>query len=316
MLLITDALDACRPLLDEPSAWEPFAEALVDADARRSWDAFGAAGDAWVGRSGARPAPGRERLVVVLADAPRSQFDHMNELLAAGEPLPDGFACVALAGSRFHGQRGRAWTALRGNLHLSLHLTLDLDAARHAVGLTVLPAVATARAIERLTDGRLTPRLKWVNDVWLDGRKVGGVLTATQVHAGRLRHAVLGIGVNVAQVPDLPASPRAAPATALASHDAEVSGMAADGWARLLPLVLDEIERARATLVADAGAALLADYRARAAFLGRQVTIWPVDDGAAGVPSARGRVLALNDDLSLVLEGHPAPVHSGRMTLD
>jgi BirA family transcriptional regulator, biotin operon repressor / biotin---[acetyl-CoA-carboxylase] ligase len=241
----------------------------------------------------------------------------MNELLATGGRLPDGFACVALAGSRFRGQRGRPWTALPGNLHLSLHLALDADAARHQVGLTVLPAVATARAIERLSEGRLVPRLKWVNDVWLDGHKVAGVLTAGQVHRGRLRHAVLGIGANVARAPDLPPSPRAAPATSLAAHEPSLGGPG--GWARLLPLVLDEVDRGRVALLADAGADLLDAYRSRAAFLGRLATIWPVEeaiDGTADEPLVRGRVLALNDDLSLVIEGHPRPVHTGRMTLD
>jgi len=198
-------------------------------------------------------------------------------------------------------------------------LALDLDAAEHQVGLTVLPAVATARAIAAASGGRVRPGTKWVNDLMLDGRKVAGVLTATQVHGGRLRHAVIGIGVNVAQAPELPPAPRVPRPGSLADADAAFAGD--DAWAMLLPPLLDELDRGRAQLVAGGAAALLAEYRARATFLGRGVTIWPVDEvpgqGDADVrPLARGVVRALRDDLSLELEGVDAPVRHGRMTLD
>jgi BirA family biotin operon repressor/biotin-[acetyl-CoA-carboxylase] ligase len=241
----------------------------------------------------------------------------MNEVLAAGGTLPDGLACLALTGSRFQGQRGRAWTALRGNLHLSVHFSLDLDAADHQAGLTVLPAVATARAIEVASDGRVRPGAKWVNDLTLAGRKVAGVLTATQLHGGRLRHAVLGIGVNVARAPELPPTPRVTRPGSLADADAAFAGD--DAWARLLPLLLTELERGRALLAAGEGGALLDAYRARATFLGRAVTIWPVDEGVESGdvrPLAYGVVHALRDDLALELEGVDAPVRHGRMTLD
>jgi biotin-[acetyl-CoA-carboxylase] ligase BirA-like protein len=254
--------------------------------------------------------------LLVLDDAPRSQFDGLVERLAAGDDLPDGLACVALAGSRFRGQRGRPWAALRGNLHLSVVLALDLDAAAHQVGLTLLPAVATARAIEAVSEGRLRPGLKWVNDLLLDDRKVGGVLASTQLQGGRVRHAVFGIGVNVARAPDLAPAPRVAAAGCLAPLDPAFAGAAA--WAPLLLALLREIERARRTLVDGDGAALFAAYRDRAAFLGRSVTIWPVDEvpGTDPVPLARGRVLELLPDLGLRLEGRAEPVRVGRMTID
>ena len=185
------------------------------------------------------------------------------------------------------------------------------------MGLTLLPAVATARAIEAVSGGRLRPGLKWVNDLLLAGRKVAGVLTATQLQGDRVRHAVVGIGVNVARAPDLPASPRAAPAGSLAALDAAFVGEVA--WGTLLLALLAELDRGRRALEAGDGAALFDAYRERAAFLGRNVTIWPVDEGEdpdAVAPLARGRVLRLLPDLSLVLEGRAAPVHAGRMAID
>jgi biotin-[acetyl-CoA-carboxylase] ligase BirA-like protein len=332
MRILTDAPDAARALLARGAYWRRADGDGVDAEARALWADLGAGGAPWFADGGPPVADGvapvaaaasavegvaDDRWLVIVDDAPRSQFDHLNERLSAGHDLPDGLACVALAGSRFRGQRGRPWTALRGNLHLSVHLALDLDAAAAQVGLTLLPAVATARAVESVSDGRLRPGLKWINDLLLAQRKVAGVLTSTQLQGGRIRHAVFGIGVNVARAPELPPSPRAAAAGSLAALDALFAGEAA--WARLLPALLAELERGRRALVAGDGAALFDAYRERAAFLGRDVTIWPVDEGEvpdAVAPLARGRVLRLLPDLSLELEGRAAPVRVGRMTID
>jgi BirA family transcriptional regulator, biotin operon repressor / biotin---[acetyl-CoA-carboxylase] ligase len=312
MRLLTDTPHTARSLLAEGHAWRPGAG---DAEGADLWATFGAGTEPWSGPG--RPAGGDGGWCLVLDEAPRSQFDLIGERLAVGAQLPDGLACVALAGSRFHGQRGRAWAALRGNLHLSVHFAVDLDAAACQVGLTLLPAVATARAIEAVTDGRLRPGLKWVNDLLCDDRKVAGVLSSTQLQGERVRHVVCGIGVNVAQAPALPPSPRAAPPGHLAPLDPAFAGP--DAWAVLLVALLRELERGRRALAAGEGATLFAAYRERAAFLGRRVAIWPVDEGpdpAATRPLAVGRVLDLNPDLSLVLEGVTAPIHAGRMTLD
>ncbi|MFO7546016.1 MAG: biotin--[acetyl-CoA-carboxylase] ligase [Trueperaceae bacterium] len=315
MRLLTDDAAATGPLLapgTEP-AWTT--TDLLPAIERDVWRVFG--GGAKVAHATVPSGTfGVVGPLIVIEHAESSQFDRMHEILAAGGDLPDGLACVALAGARFRGQRGRAWAALRGNLHVSVHFALDLDAATAQTGLAVLPAVATAMAIEEVSDGRVLPATKWVNDLLVEGHKVAGVLTTTQLQAGRVRHAVIGIGVNVAVTPPLPAEKRAAPAGCLGNTDARFA--AEDAWAMLLPALLRALERGRADLVGGHGDELFEAYRARAAFLGKHVTIWPVEEHAFGVgaPIARGRVQDLLPDLSLVLEGNAEPVRMGRMTID
>ncbi len=309
MPILTDAPDDARPLVPAGAAWRSAASGLPD-ELAAAWALLGSARPAWWAPDGA------DRIVVVVDEAPRSQFDALNEHLAAGRDVPAGLAGVACTGSRFHGQRGRPWAALRGNLHVSVHLPLDVDAAAAQAGLAALPAVAIARAIERATDGRVVPRLKWVNDVLVDDRKIAGVLVATQLQAGRARHAVVGVGANAAWAPEIAPSPRAAPPTSLADVDPHGFGAREPhAWTALLPPLLDELERGRALLQAGDGAALVDAYRERAAFLGRVVSIWPVDEGATG-PLVRGRVAALLPDLSLRFEGRSEPVRAGRMTID
>ncbi len=310
MPILTDAPDDARPLLPVDAAWRAAAASGLPAELAAAWADLGSERPMWW-------APdGTERIVVVVHEAPRSQFDALNERLGAGRFVPAGVVCVACTGSRFHGQRGRPWAALRGNLHVSVHLPLDVDAAAAQAGLAALPAVAIARAIERATDGRIAPRLKWVNDVLVGDRKIAGVLVATQLQGGRVRHAVVGVGANAAWAPELAPSPRAALPTSLADVDpVRFGARAPHAWTALVPPLLEELERGRALLQAGDGAALVDAYRERAAFLGRAVTLWPVDEDAPG-PLVRGRVEALLPDLALRLEGHAEPIRSGRMTID
>jgi BirA family biotin operon repressor/biotin-[acetyl-CoA-carboxylase] ligase len=61
-------------------------------------------------------------------------------------------------------------------------------------GLTLATAVSVASAIEATG---LRPQLKWPNDVLVDHRKVGGILTEAVFSHGRIDFAVVGIGINV-----------------------------------------------------------------------------------------------------------------------
>src|SRR5690606_3564357 len=80
-------------------------------------------------------------------------------------------------------------------------------------GLVMLPAVAAVEAIEALSDSRLTPRIKWTNDVLIDGRKAAGVLTQTQVVGDAVKRVIFGIGMNLDREPTLSAPGTSTPGT-------------------------------------------------------------------------------------------------------
>ncbi len=62
-----------------------------------------------------------------------------------------------------------------------------------SVTVTAAASVAVVRAIERLTD--LAPKIKWVNDIYIDGKKVCGILT--EAVTGKNVKIIVGIGVNI-----------------------------------------------------------------------------------------------------------------------
>jgi len=260
------------------------------------WGALGTSPALWSAEAGEEP-----RLVVIIDDAPASQFT----ALTGAEALPSGLISLALTGRGFRGQRERSWQALRGNLHLCAYYQLDLPAAEVQADLNMLPVIAAARAIETLSQGRLRPGIKWVNDLLLAGRKVAGVLSSTQVQGERVIGVLFGIGINLARAPTLPE-----PAGCLAEHDP----LLADRLPQLAWAVVSELEAGLKLLGTGDAAALYRGYLERAVFLGRLVSLWP--DSEAPEPLVRGRVVRLNPDLSLVLAGYEPPFYSGRMRLE
>lgn len=106
---------------------------------------------------------------------------------------------VVLADSQSHG-RGRLGRSFHSPVGSGLYMSVLLRprfSADASLRITTAAAVAVAEAIEELTGRK--PSIKWVNDILLDGKKVGGILTEgalTEDGAG-LRYAVLGIGVNL-----------------------------------------------------------------------------------------------------------------------
>ena len=206
-----------------------------------------------------------------------STQDRARELASRGVR---GAVVVADTQSAGRGTRGRVWLAPKGTSLLASWLFRPAPADPAVV--TLLAGVAVARAFERL---RLADaRLKWPNDVEIDGRKVAGVL-ANATSDGEGGSLVLGIGVNVHQrEPDLGDLRRDAISLAVAGHDVD----------RLSLLVALTRELDRVTLPEERAAAL-AEWRRRATVLGRTVEV--TRDGHA----VRGVARDIADDGALIV---------------
>ncbi len=320
MIYLTDHPERAEAVLPTAASWRRCDATALDRTDRTVWSLLGSGATAWRCQADDetvkyRAITDEPRRIVVIDEAAGSQFAAVQDALKGGTELPDGLTCLALAGTGFRGQRDRSWTALRGNLHATVHYRVQASADRLGAGLTMLPAVAAAQAIERVSSGRLRPTIKWVNDVLIDGRKVGGVLTGTQVQGAQVTAVVFGIGLNVAGSPEVVVTGSDRPAGALADFEPSWSGDLSGVFAA----VLSALDEGMARLTREGPARLYDAYRARAAFIGRRVRVWPVETGGGGgrrgEPVAAGRVRELRSDLSLVIEGASEPVSSGRMEL-
>ena len=311
MLLLTDCPDRLAGFAPAEGLLDVSVETLAPGE-QALWRALGTGTRPRRGQGREPGPPGFWTLGAVVGEAPSSQFDALRESLAAGLELPGPTACVALTGRGFHGQRDRPWLALAGNLHLCVVLPEPGLAARDLPSLPMLPVVALVDAVRSLAGGTLRPGIKWVNDVLVERRKVGGVLTASQTQGNRVGSVLLGIGLNVATAPPVPATPFVPRVGSLA--DAGVKAT----WADAALAVLAALGRRLADLVRDGPPTLLDAYRGASIVTGREVCVFAETAHGSGsaplpAPVVRGTVLGIGADLSLTLRGVATPVTSGRL---
>ncbi len=249
--------------------------------------------------------------LVIVDEAPSSQYDALLAAVRAGLHLPSPAAALALTGRDFHGQRGRPWRALRGNLHLTVYLKAEIPAGPNQAGLVALPALAARDAVSSEAGRDFGLGIKWVNDLLISDRKIGGVLTSTQIQGNLIKGVIFGIGLNLAQAPALDPSPFTGESDCLGRHT-NIS------LSDLLLRLLAEFQRRFFDLAQNGPAALLEDYRRHSLLLGREVCLWdeeaPGEYGdLKGQPLGCGVLSAIGDDLSLEVGGRI--ISRGRVSL-
>lgn len=254
-----------------------------------------------------------DRVIILVDTAERSQFDAMLEVCRTDLVLPEQVICLALTGSRFRGQRSRPWTALRGNLHLTARYTVSCRADVSQAAITMIPAIASAETMVAVSAGSIHPEIKWVNDVLVDGKKISGVLSSTQISGAMLESVVFGIGMNINHKPEIQSTPFVTEAGCLADCD----DLLRDALPMIFNVLLERLDEGVDMLKRQQVSTLFDRYCARAGFIGERVVIWPEGcDHHESNPLHQGRVVKLNPDLSLVLEGVPEPVRFGRLAYD
>lgn len=99
------------------------------------------------------------------------------------------------------GRRGRVWSMPEGNFAATLVMRPEGEVAHTALR-SFVAALALADALGGVTNGEVVITLKWPNDVLLNGGKVAGILLESNGDKRGLRHLAIGIGVNLAALPD------------------------------------------------------------------------------------------------------------------
>lgn len=113
----------------------------------------------------------------------------------AEEGHPSGTLVVADRQTAGKGRRGRSWESPSGiGIFMTLMLKPEIN-PNHASMLTLVAAMATTRAIRRVTG--VPAMIKWPNDIVMNGKKVCGILTEMSAQFDYINHIVIGIGINV-----------------------------------------------------------------------------------------------------------------------
>jgi BirA family biotin operon repressor/biotin-[acetyl-CoA-carboxylase] ligase len=96
------------------------------------------------------------------------------------------------------GQRGATWHSERGmNILISIFLELDNLSVKNQTFISKFVAVSIYDALKTLG---LQPKIKWPNDLLINGKKICGILIENQFTGHQIKSSIIGIGLNVNQV--------------------------------------------------------------------------------------------------------------------
>lgn len=135
-----------------------------------------------------------------------STNDYLLQLLTNSTPLPKYTAIMAKTQTEGRGQRGATWQARPfQNLTTSIYLQPANLETKDQFFLTVIASLAVRDTILQYSER--TVHIKWPNDIYVERRKICGILIENKLAGNRVRALAVGIGLNVLQT-DFPSELR------------------------------------------------------------------------------------------------------------
>jgi len=197
------------------------------------------------------------------------------------------------------GRQGKQFSSPEGGLYMSLAVRAETDFS-HSVRITSAAATAVCRAVESVTG--LSCEIKWVNDIYKNGKKLCGILTEAinDYTAGITQVLIIGVGINLVD------HPQGMNATDLLSETGQRTDrdrLCATVTKELLS-VLDSI-KGGCTSYMD-------EYRRRSCVIGREIRL------IQGVGECPGTAVGIDDEGGLLVafpDGHTETLTSGEITL-
>ncbi|EMB3084768.1 bifunctional biotin--[acetyl-CoA-carboxylase] ligase/biotin operon repressor BirA [Providencia rettgeri] len=109
--------------------------------------------------------------------------------------LKSGDTCLAEYQSAGRGRRGRQWVSPFGcNLYLSMYWKLDQGPAA-AIGLSLVVGIVIAETLNKISQEKV--KVKWPNDLYMNDKKLAGILIELTGKTGDAAHIIIGIGINI-----------------------------------------------------------------------------------------------------------------------
>ena len=209
------------------------------------------------------------------------------ELALAG--AEEGEVVIAESQEKGRGRLGRKWFSPPFlNLYLSVILRPKIPPHQASL-ITLMAAVATADAVQKLS--KLSPSIKWPNDILLEGRKVAGLLNEIHSETDRIHFVILGIGVNLNMGAKMFSKEIQEVATSLKKEMGQVISRKA-----FLQALLLELEMWYEIFLKEGALPVLKAWRDRAQIEGRSVKVTSLGETLSGI------AVDIDSDGALILE--------------
>ncbi|MCQ2546804.1 MAG: biotin--[acetyl-CoA-carboxylase] ligase [Clostridia bacterium] len=192
------------------------------------------------------------------------------------------------------GRLGRDFHSPRNGIYMSLVIEPEFDMS-HSGLVTVSAASAVAEALSQVCG--IDARIKWVNDVYADGKKVCGILTEamTDFETGAIGALIIGIGINT-NTDDFPEKIRdIAGAVSLENAKAKAALIA-----KISQLVLENVQQ-----IGSSRPAFMKTYRDRSMVLGKNITVYKGkyrEDPTVEIGGIKAKAMAIDDEGGLLVK--------------
>ncbi len=212
----------------------------------------------------------------------------------------NGIVLIALEQTKGRGRLGRSFYSPKDTgLYMSILLRPEMSAS-DALHITTCAAVAASEAIDKIAN--VHTAIKWVNDIYLNGKKIVGILTESSIDfkSGGLSYAVLGIGINLT-TKDFPEDLKEI-ATSVTDERVDLRAEVAAEFLNRFYSYFDEIE----------SLSYLSEYRRRSMLNGQEIEF------IQGDATFSGTVIGIDDDVRLLVRlenGEERAFSSGEVQL-
>ncbi len=222
----------------------------------------------------------------------------------ASEGAKGGTVVIAEEQTAGKGRLGRVFCSpAGGSIYLSVVLRPHTDMQSSQL-ITSCIAVAAAEAIDSVC--KTDAKIKWVNDIFLNGRKISGILTEASVNfeSGTLDYAVVGIGINLKSVKNVFSPELLEIATSIEDETGVMPQRC-----RLIAKLLENIDRHIESIESRK---FLDEYRRRSFIVGERVVVSKISEErfatAVGIADDAGLIVRFDDGKEEVLSSGEARI--------
>lgn len=215
-------------------------------------------------------------------------------LKMAEESKNNGAIIVAEKQTGGRGRSGRKWVSPKGGIWLSVILHPRFD-----ISITTLFPIASALALSIALEKtfKISPELKWPNDITIKGKKLAGMLVDVSLESNKIENLVLGVGINfdvdVKQIEkNLKGTPNFYGVASLNEQKTKIRPV------ELVQSFLTELEKIYKVLDAKQTKKIISEWTKRSSTIGKNVKLNTVDG------EVKGKALKIDEDGALVVSNN------------